>query len=98
MFLGKTPNGRVLFLYWFGIGDRLMANYYKSSLYLLWDTIRGKDSPVTMVRVAMPLIEDDYDKTIAAATDFIQQIVPILPEYLTKREPEENSATTETQN
>jgi len=81
MFLGKTPRGRVLFLYWFSVGDRLMANYYKSSLYLLWDTIKGKNSPTTMVRLAMPLVDDDFEKTMAVATGFIQQIVPILPEY-----------------
>lgn len=86
MFLGKVPEGqKILFLYWFGIGDRLMANYYKSSLYLLRDTIRGKNSPATMVRVALPLVNDDFEKTMAIATDFIQQIIPILPEYLTER-------------
>ena len=95
MFLGKTPNGKVLFLYWFGIGDRLMANYYKSSLYLLWDTIKGKNVPTTMVRVALPLVDDDFDKTMAVATGFIRQIVPILPEYITKRVPQKNTTGTE---
>lgn len=83
MFLGETSGeGRVLYLYWFGIGDRLMASYYKSSQYLFWDTIRGKNSPASMVRVAIPLVDDDVDKTMAIATDFIQQIVPMIPEYL----------------
>lgn len=94
MFLGKTPRGRVLFLYWFSVGDRLMANYYKSSLYLLWDTMRGKNSPTTMVRLAMPLVDDDFEKTMAVATDFIQQIMPLVPEYI-KRAPLENLAITE---
>lgn len=86
MFLGKTSEEeKILFLYWFGIGDRLMANYYKSSLYLLWDTIRGRSSPASMVRIAIPLIDDDFEKTMAVATDFIQQVVPILPEYLKER-------------
>lgn len=86
MFLGEgAAGGRALYIYWFGIGDRLMANYYKSSLYLLWDTIRGKSSPAFMVRVALPLVNNDFDETMAAATDFIQQIVPVLPEYLTER-------------
>lgn len=83
MFLGKAPGGRrVLFVYWFRIGDRLMANYYKSSLYLLWDTMRGKNSPATMVRVALPLINDDFERTMDVATDFIRRIVPIFPAYL----------------
>ncbi len=85
MFLGKTPEGKVIYLYWFGIGDRLMANYYLSALYLLWDTIRGIDSPISMVRVAIPLIDGDFEKTMEVATGFIQQIVPLLPEYLVER-------------
>ncbi len=85
MFLGKTPRGKVLFLYWFGIGDRLMANYYKSSLYLLWDTMRGKDSPATMVRVALPFAGNDFEKTLKVATGFIRKIVPILPEYIDRQ-------------
>ncbi|NOX98054.1 MAG: EpsI family protein [Nitrospirae bacterium] len=96
MFLGKTPRGRVLFLYWFSVGDRLMANYYKSSLYLLWDTIKGKDSPTTMVRLAMPLVDDDLEKTMAVATSFIQQIIPILPEY-TNRVSQKNTLGSEGQ-
>lgn len=88
MFLGETSaNGKTLFLYWFGIGDRLMANYYKSSLYLLWDTMRGKKSPASMVRIALPLINDNFEKTMAVATDFIQQIVPVIPGYLTEKVP-----------
>ena len=87
MFLGKTPHGKIIYLYWFGIGDRLLANYYLSALYLLWDTIRGVDSPISMVRVAIPLIDDDLEKTMEVATGFIQQIVPLLPEYLVERVP-----------
>ena len=62
-----------------------MANYYKSSLYLLWDTMRGKTPPAFMVRVALPLVNNNFDETMVVATDFIQQIVPILPEYLTEQ-------------
>lgn len=86
MFLGEDSKGRKsLYIYWFGIGDRLMANYYKSSLYLLWDTMRGKTPPAFMVRVALPLVNNNFDETMVVATDFIQQIVPILPEYLTEQ-------------
>lgn len=84
MFVGKTPNGEVLFLYWFGIGERLMASYYKGSAYLLWSTLLQRPSAASMVRVALPVVNGDLEKTMAAAREFIRQIVPILPEYLTE--------------
>ncbi len=85
MFVGKTPAGEVLFLYWFGIGDRLMASYYEGSLYLLWDSLLERYSPASMVRLALPVTTGDLEKTMAVAREFIQQIVPILPEYLIER-------------
>lgn len=85
MFLGRTPTGHVLFLYWFGIGDRLMASYYKGSAYLLWNAILQQPGPASMVRVAIPMPNDDLDKTMGTAREFIRQVVPVLPEYLTER-------------
>lgn len=85
MFLGKTPTGEMLFLYWFGIGDRLMASYYKGSAYLLWNAILQRPGPASMVRMALPVVNGDLEKTMATARQFIRQIVPVLPEYLTER-------------
>lgn len=85
MFLGKDSTREVLYLYWFGIGERLMASYYKGSLFLLWDNLLQRSSPASMVRLALPVITGDLEKTMATAREFIRQIVPILPEYLTER-------------
>jgi EpsI family protein len=84
MFLGNTPTGEVLFLYWFGIGERLMASYSKGSAYLLWNTVLQRPSPASMVRLALPVVNGDLEKTMATAREFIWQIAPILPEYLTE--------------
>lgn len=85
MFVGKTPRGEVLYLYWFGIGERLMASYYKGSLYLLWDTFLQRPKPASMVRVALPVGTGGIEKTMVEAEEFIRQVVPVLPEYLVER-------------
>lgn len=85
MFVGRTRDGEVLFLYWFGIGERVMANYYKGSVYLLWNAIVQRPSPASMVRIALPMLDGDLSKTLATAGGFVRQIVPVLPEYLTER-------------
>ena len=85
MFVGRTPKGEVLYLYWFGIGERLMASYYRGSLHLLWDTFLQRPRPASMVRVALPVVTGDIEKTMEEAGEFIQQIVPVLPEYLVER-------------
>lgn len=82
MFLGRTPAGEELFLYWFGIGERWMASYYKGSAYLLWNTLLRRPSPASMVRVALPVVNGDLEKTMGAAREFIRQLMLVLPEYL----------------
>lgn len=84
MFLGKTPSGEQLFLYWFGIGDHWMAGYYRGTAYLLWNTLLQRPSSASMVRLALPVVNGDLKRTMATATEFIRQIVPVLPEYLTE--------------
>ena len=84
-FVGKTPSGEVLYLYWFSIGDDLMASYYKGSVYLLWNAVVQRNSPASMVRVAVPMAAGDLDRTMATASDFIRVLVPILPHYLVER-------------
>ncbi len=87
MVVGQTPAGKVLYLYWFGVGDRVMASYYKGSVYLLWNAMLQRPSPASMVRVALPVPGGNLDKAMATAADFIRKIVPILPDYLVERPP-----------
>ena len=85
MFLGKTPAGQVLFLYWFGIGDRWTASYLKGSVQLLWNAMLRRRSAASMVRIALPVTGGDVERTMATAQRFTRLILPVLPEYLTER-------------
>lgn len=85
MFLGATPAGQVLSLYWFGIGDRWTSSYVKGSAQLLWNAIRRRRSAASMVRIAVPVTGGDVERTMATAQQFIRLILPLLPEYLAER-------------
>lgn len=85
MFLGATPAGQVLFLYWFGIGDRWTASYLKGSMQLLVNAMVRRPSAASMVRIAVPVTSGDVERTMATARQFIRLILPLLPEYLTER-------------
>ena len=85
MFLGATPAGQVLFLYWFGIGDRWTPSYVKGSAQLLWNAMRRRRSAASMVRIAVPVTGGDVERTLMTAERFIRLILPLLPEYLTER-------------
>ena len=89
MFLGRTPGGEILFLYWFIAGERSMASYYKSSAYLVWDAIRQRPTSASMVRLALPLVNGDVERTMGTAETFIGDLRPLLPRYLVEgRRPE----------
>jgi EpsI family protein len=83
-FLGRTPTGEVLFLYWFGVGDEAMASYYRAFLVRLWDAVLQRPRPASMVRVALPVMED-VERTMATATEFVRLLVPVLADYLVER-------------
>jgi len=82
MFLGKTPHGETLFLYWFGIGERWMASYYKGSANLLWNALLRRPSAASMVRLALPVVNGNIEATLATAGEFTRQLMLLLPEYL----------------
>ena len=85
MFLGETPAGQVLFVYWFGIGDQWMASYLKGSVQLLWNAVLRRRSAAGMVRIALPVVGGDVDRAMATARQFTRLILPLLAEYLTER-------------
>lgn len=87
MFLGTTPTGQVLFLYWFGVGDQWTASYLKGSVQLLWNAMWRRRSAASMVRIALPVVGGDVERTLVTAQQFSRLILPLLPEYLTERSP-----------
>ena len=85
MFLGATPTGQVLFLYWFGIGDQWTPSYVKGSAQLLWNAMRRRRSAASMVRIAVPVTGGDVERTMMTAQQFTRLILPLLPGYLTEQ-------------
>ena len=59
-----------------------MPSYYRSSAYRIWDAMWRRPTSASMVRVALPLVNGDVERTMATAEKFIGDLRPLLPRYL----------------
>ena len=81
-FSGKLQRGKELVYYWFIVGDRALTNYYKRQFYTAWDALCRRKSKEAMVRVGTFFEEGGLHRARQRLEDFINEVFPILPEYL----------------
>lgn len=73
--------GKEIAWYWFTAGSRVTSSYYRQQCYFIWDEIRHNRQGGAMVRVSIRT-RDDLKRADSQGKDFIQQIAPILLDYL----------------
>jgi EpsI family protein len=75
---------RQLVLYWYQSHGRVIANEYKSRIFMVYDAMRLNRTDGAMVRVITPLAdtEGDLAPAIGRATRFIQALFPTLTNVL----------------
>lgn len=73
--------GKEIAWYWFTAGSRITSNYYRQQCYFIWDEIRNKRTGGALIRVSIR-VADDSRIAEAQGKDFIQQVAPILLDYL----------------
>ncbi len=69
-------------LYWYQSGSRAIANEYIQRLYFILDSIRYNRTNAAFVRFISPVQGDDYEGTIRIMEGFINQVVPVLEDFL----------------
>lgn len=69
---------RILTLYWYETHGRVIANEYEGKAVLVWEALRTGRTDGALVRV----ITNSGEAGEAAARQFVQQVFPILREYL----------------
>jgi EpsI family protein len=70
-------------LYWYQSRDRVVADEYRAKFYSMYDSIRYRRSDTALVRVVVPVI-DDENAARAMATRFVQDSFTLLRGYLPK--------------
>lgn len=72
-------------LYWYQSHGRVVANEYKSKVYMVYDAIRLNRSDAALVRVISPVRPSDGESLEPAsdrAVEFVQAMFPLLSDYL----------------
>ena len=68
----QKGDAKSLVIYWYQSRDRVVASEYSAKGYVVYDALRSNRTDSALVRVIVPVINNDSDKAMAAATDFIR--------------------------
>lgn len=68
-------------LYWYQSRDRVVASEYRAKLYVMADAIRYNRTDTALVRVVVPITENDVDRSEKAAVNFIQALFTPLRQH-----------------
>ena len=63
---------RTLVIYWYQTAHRVVASEYTAKIWLVLDSLRYRRSDTAIVRVVVPIPENDTGQAEAAALDFIR--------------------------
>lgn len=61
-----------LVLYWYQSRDRVVASEYTAKFYVVADALRYNRTDTALVRVVVPIANNDIERSNRAATDFVQ--------------------------
>ena len=69
-------------LYWYQSHNRVIANEFAAKFWLVADAVRYHRSDTALVRVVVPVREDNIDVATATGISFIKQVFPPLLQQL----------------
>ncbi len=69
-------------LYWYQTPHRVIADEYDAKFWLVADSIRYHRSDTAMVRVVVPVHQNQDDRAVATGVKFVQTMYPVLRGYL----------------
>ena len=70
-----------LVMYWYQSRDRVVADEYRAKFYVIADALRYNRTDTALVRVVLPVVNNDVDQATKAATDFIQSFYAPLRQH-----------------
>jgi EpsI family protein len=68
--------------YWYQSRNRVIASEYEDRLWLIADAIRYNRSDTALVRISVPVREQDFDAADRLGADFIRALFPSLANQL----------------
>jgi EpsI family protein len=75
-------DSKSLVLYWYQSRDRVVASEYKAKFFVVADAIRYNRSDTALVRVLVPVINNNEDRANQTAIEFVQKFFTPVRQYL----------------
>lgn len=69
-------------LYWYQSQRRVIASEFSAKFWLVMDSIRYHRSDTALVRVTIPVLNNDRDSATQTGVSFVQRVFPVLKSYL----------------
>ncbi|HET8547475.1 MAG TPA: EpsI family protein [Bryobacteraceae bacterium] len=69
-------------LYWYQSRDRAIASEYKAKFYVVADAVRYNRSDTALIRVMVPVLDNNEDAATQTGTDFIQKFFSPVRQHL----------------
>ena len=78
----QKGDAKSLVLYWYQSRDRVVASEYAAKVYVVADSIRYNRSDTALVRVVIPIVDNNQKSAEQAATDFVKSFfVPLRQHF-----------------
>ena len=75
-------DARELVLYWYQSRDRVVADEFKAKFWVVADAMRLNRTDTALVRVIVPINNNDENTATNIATDFVRSLFGTLRQYL----------------
>ena len=69
-------------IYWYQTRRRVIASEYIAKIYLVLDSIRYRRSDTALVRIVVPVVDNNEEQATRIGSDFIRSFFAPLREYL----------------
>jgi EpsI family protein len=74
-------DNKSLVMYWYQSRDRVVASEYSAKFYVVADALRYNRTDTALVRVTVPIVENDVQAAQSAAEDFIRSFYTPLRKH-----------------
>ena len=73
---------RSLVMYWYQSRDRVVADEFKAKFWVMADSLRFNRTDTALVRVVVPIVDQNEDDATNTAVDFVKSFYQPLHNYL----------------
>jgi EpsI family protein len=81
-FVVSHGDDKSVVLYWYQSPRRVIASEFSAKLWLVMDSIRYRRSDTALVRVTVPVLQNDAQGATREGVSFIETLFPVLKHYL----------------